>query len=76
MRRQKEDDAKWRPVCLSKQTMAKGIELMDDGRMMASSQNGYRCVQAAGSRAGGCVRGELKEDGENADNSDGEIFRS
>ena len=25
--------------------MAKGIELMDDGRMVASSQKGYRCVQ-------------------------------
>ena len=43
--RQKKDDAKWRPVCLSRPTMAKGIELMDDGRMVASSQKGYRCVQ-------------------------------
>ena len=43
--RREKDDAKWRPVCLSRPTMAKGIELMDDGRMVASSQKGYRCVQ-------------------------------
>ena len=62
--RQKKDDAKWRPVCLSKQTMAKGIELMDDGRMMASSQNGYRCVQATrGVEPAVVCEEELKEDG-------------
>ena len=43
--RREKDDAKWRPVCLSRPTMAKGIELMDDGRMVANSQKGYRCVQ-------------------------------
>ena len=62
--RQKKDDAKWRPVCLSKQTMAKGIELMDDGRMMASSQNGYRCVQGTrGVEPAVVCEEELKEDG-------------
>ena len=43
--RQKKDDAKWRPVCLCRSTMAKGIEL-DETRLVASSQKGYRCVQA------------------------------
>ena len=63
--RQKKDDAKWRPVCLSRPTMAKGIELMDDGRMVASSQKGYRCVQ--GTRGvEPAVREEEEDDDEGA----------
>jgi hypothetical protein len=60
--RQKKDDAKWRPVCLSRPTMAKGIELMDDGRMVASSQKGYRCVQGTRGVEPAVVREEEEED--------------
>ena len=42
--------------------MAKGIELMDDGRMVASSQKGYRCVQGTRGVEPAVVREEEEED--------------